>query len=333
MTLANLEVQKSYRSGREDLLESFYLPCLQEADQYDRAVGYFSSSLFVVSALAFSDFVLRGGRARIVCSPNLTPQDVDAIRAGHARDAVLDARLRTEILALANSSSSNAGTRLLATLIAGRVLELKIAYRPGEPGIFHDKLGIFKDSSRQRISFRGSGNETFSGWTLNHESFDAFASWKSEEDLLRIRDHEDYFRDLWHNDEAGVVVVALPEVPQAELEKFADKHGVEAAVHEFRRAAQHRRRGPGLKKELLPHQTAVLENWQAQGHRGIVAFATGAGKTLTAIEAMRRWCEPGRPALVLVPGRELHRQWQRELAQEYPQADLLLARRFHRAAR
>jgi len=62
--LRDLSLQRSYRSGRDVLIDDFYVPCLQEATSYDRAVGYFSSALYHVLALAFSDFVQRGGHMR-----------------------------------------------------------------------------------------------------------------------------------------------------------------------------------------------------------------------------------------------------------------------------
>ena len=59
--LRDLDLQQDYRSGRDAILDDFYIPCLQESTTYDRAVGYFSSSLLHVIAIAFSDFVAREG--------------------------------------------------------------------------------------------------------------------------------------------------------------------------------------------------------------------------------------------------------------------------------
>ena len=80
--LPDLELKRKYRSGRDALLDDFYIPCLQEAITYDRAVGYFSSSLLHVAALAFSDFVRRGGRMRLICSPALNLPDYEAMQKG-----------------------------------------------------------------------------------------------------------------------------------------------------------------------------------------------------------------------------------------------------------
>ena len=75
----------------------------------------------------------------------------------------------------------------------------------------------------------------------------------------------------------------------------------------------------------MEHQALVLEDWAAHEHHGIVNFATGAGKTLTAIEGVKRWTDDGGAAVILVPGRDLHAQWTREIDMELPGCQLLLA--------
>ena len=75
----------------------------------------------------------------------------------------------------------------------------------------------------------------------------------------------------------------------------------------------------------MEHQRLVLEDWEANRHHGIVNFATGAGKTLTAIEGVKRWTNNGGAAVIMVPGRELHAQWIREIEMELPGAPILPA--------
>ena len=75
----------------------------------------------------------------------------------------------------------------------------------------------------------------------------------------------------------------------------------------------------------MDHQRDVLEDWHRHEERGVVNFATGAGKTLTAIEAVNEWTTDGGSALILVPGKDLHDQWLRELDAELPNAQILRA--------
>ena len=69
--LSTLDLQLSYSSGQSDLLRDFYLPCLSRAVKYDRAAGFFRSSVFNLVGIVLSDFALRGGKMRLICSPPL----------------------------------------------------------------------------------------------------------------------------------------------------------------------------------------------------------------------------------------------------------------------
>ena len=95
---------------------------------------------------------------------------------------------------------------------------------------------------------------------------------------------------------------------------------IDRALRQARSTGKARPQG----RQPMPHQLAVLESRRRSKCKGIVAFATGAGKTLTGLAAVKEWTASGRPALILVPGRELHRQWRAELALEMPEAVPLL---------
>ena len=45
MNLRDLNLLDTYRTGSQNLLDDFYIPTLKSASSYDRAVGFFSSSL------------------------------------------------------------------------------------------------------------------------------------------------------------------------------------------------------------------------------------------------------------------------------------------------
>src|SRR6266568_7991274 len=189
--MRDLNLQRAYRSGRDALLDEFYVPCLQESTRYDRAVGYFSSTLYQVVAIAFSDFVRRGGRMRLICSPALAPEDFAAMKEADEIGRHAQATVRQDLDMLLQRPEAAPATKLLATLIANDIIEVRIAFTDHPRGIFHDKLGIFEDTEEKRVSFVGSANETWRAWGLNHESFEVFCSWQNESDLLRTRDHVD----------------------------------------------------------------------------------------------------------------------------------------------
>jgi superfamily II DNA or RNA helicase len=320
--LRDLDLQTDYRSGRDALLDDFYIPCLQEAVQYDRAVGYFSSTLLHVVALTYSDFVRRGGRLRLICSPALKSEDFKAMQEAEEMGRHAQALVRAELQELLERPEALPATRLLATLIANGIAEVRIAFAEAPSGIFHDKLGVFEDMEGRRVTFVGSANETWAAWGLNHESFEVFCSWRGESELLRTRNHADTLARLWRGNEQGVQVEPLENVTRDQLVEIADDDLDRAIKAAQARPRQVANSGP---RPLMQHQIDVVADWVRNDYRGIVNFATGAGKTIAALEAVRVWGREGRPAIVLVPGRDLHRQWADEIEREIPQARLLLA--------
>lgn len=330
MVLQDLSLQTSYRSGRDALLDDFYVPCLQEAVRYDRAVGYFSSTLYQVVGLAFADFARRNGRMRLICSPALTPEDFDVMKDAEEIGRRAQESVREDLERLLDNPAAVPATKLLATLIANDIIDVRIAFADKPSGLFHDKLGIFEDIEGKRVSFRGSANETWRAWGYNHESFDVSCSWRNEQELLRTREHADDFQDIWPGREPGVVIARLDEVTREQLVSIAEDD-LDTAYEQVR-VQQGRKLDQATARTLMEHQALVLEDWESRGHHGIVNFATGAGKTLTAIEGVKRWTNEGGAAVILVPGRDLHAQWIREIETELPDIQILPAGAGHSKA-
>jgi len=65
--------------------------------------------------------------------------------------------------------------------------------------------------------------------------------------------------------------------------------------------------------ELREWQSKALAAWESNERRGIIAAATGTGKTRLALEVLRRTAAEGARATVVVPTRILQDQWLREL--------------------
>src|SRR5690606_10297777 len=138
MGLKNVTYRTQYRTGDDDLIEEFYLPSLRHAELYERAVGYFRSSVYLMVGEPTIDFAMRGGQIRLLCSPSLTEEDIQSIRRGYAERASL-ARdsLLGDIELLLKSDETAYRTRVLGTLIASGSLDVRLAVRPSASGIFH----------------------------------------------------------------------------------------------------------------------------------------------------------------------------------------------------
>ena len=82
--LSSLDLKTDYRTGRDNAIDSFYAPCLESSKNYFRAVGYFRSSIFILTGEYVINFVKSGGVIHLICSPSLTSEDVRAIEEGYA---------------------------------------------------------------------------------------------------------------------------------------------------------------------------------------------------------------------------------------------------------
>lgn len=325
-SLSDLTFQTSYHKGRDDIAEAFYLPCMRRAAEYDRAVGYFRSTAFIIAWPALRDFVQRGGKIRVLCSQVLAGDDIEALEKGYlARaDEALAARFSEEVRSLLRDEVLREPARVLAALVARGTIELQIAVlreadvRGASGRIFHDKLGIFRDDCRNVVIFKGSMNETWTGLAAdgNLESIDVAASWMGARDLERARTEEAYFADLWSNRYPSLTVRPFPAVARAELENAADDDW-EASVSRMQQSSTRDAPTTGADfrgRTLRPHQAAGLASWAANGRRGILAFATGSGKTFTAITAIREAiAEKSNVVVVVVPDQVLFGQWYKEL--------------------
>lgn len=163
--LSSLKLETEYRSTVNNPVETFYKKCLRNATSYQRAVGYFRSSVLLIIGSTILEFARRGGRIQLICSPSLTGEDVRSISAGYARrEEVFGTAIIEEFDSLLADPSTQFSARALATLISCGALEIRLAELTKGSGIYHEKLGLFVDNFGNTVSFRGSTNETWSGW-------------------------------------------------------------------------------------------------------------------------------------------------------------------------
>jgi superfamily II DNA or RNA helicase len=326
VSLAALDLKLAYHKGEDDIAGEFYLPCMERSRRYDRAVGFFSSSIYVLAWPSLRQFVRNGGSIRLICSAVLSAVDVDALHDGYGARTVADfaADARAELVRLLGLEHLVKPTKVLATLVATGVIDLKVAWVGQESigrdrRLFHDKVGIFDDGSGNQVAFKGSMNETWPGLAAdgNLESVDVFATWRSGSDSERIRGEVEYFQRLWNGVQPGVRVTPFPEVALDDLRDLAEvsqwEEYVDEICLELESAAGWSADRGKMARTPRPHQVAALTAWSDRGRRGIFEHATGSGKTFTALCALRDSLERGEVPLVLVPSDLLLKQWKEEL--------------------
>jgi len=319
MSLRDLRFKTSYHKGWDDIADRFYLPCMRASKRYDRAVGYFSSSILLLAWDALDVFVMSDGRIRIICSHILSEADTEAIRRGTlARDCVQE-NLRAQIIEMLQDDEMKDPAKLLGLLIRDGIVDLRVAVLgSGEDrslgGLFHSKLGVFMDDQGERVVFKGSMNETWKGLANdgNLETVDVFVSWAGGREQERVSRECEYFETLWSNRMPGAEVLRFPEALAKELIKHADAETWDDVLRAIR--GRHGKLNPDSPRiALRPHQETALRVWEANDGRGIIEYATGSGKTFIALAALRESLQRGEVCIIVVPSIGLLDQWDSEI--------------------
>ena len=319
--LTDLHLKLSYRTGREDLVRDFFSPCLRACVLYRRAAGYFTSTSLALAARGIASLAARHGKMRLVVSPHLEPDDVVALRRAQDQPAAALRSIVARDLVEIEDALIRDRLNALSWLAAAGMLEIKLALRRDASncyrrGLFHIKTGIFSDINDAHVAFTGSANETAGGLVENFEHLEVFRSWTDPEG--RVQAAIDDFEALWWGKEPGLHVIEFSRASTELLERFRDPsappHGLTPVEVQEPKPLRAFAPPPGL--ELRAYQKDAIRAWSQAKGKGILAMATGAGKTLTALVLASKVSERNRPlAIVIVcPFINLCLQWMKEVA-------------------
>ena len=123
MSLQDIKIKYHYRSDRNTIVDDFYIPCLLETNLYSRAVGYFSSTSIVAVSQGLAGLIEAGGKMRLIASPNLSSEDIEAIDNGlKQREEVIQRVILQEFEAVSSDRLA-----CLSWLLSREVLDIKLA--------------------------------------------------------------------------------------------------------------------------------------------------------------------------------------------------------------
>jgi HKD family nuclease len=312
MSLRELPLQYEYRSDGADLAKDFYRPCLRNATQYWRAVGYFTSSSLEHNAEGLATFIRHGGQIRLVTSRKLMADDIEAIQRGYdAKEQDLTPFLDWDFEEVRHDRLA-----LLTWLIIHGYLEIKIAYPSNtntstSHAMYHEKIGIFLDDTDNAVAFAGSQNETVGGLLNNFEFIDVHWSWDDAQQ--RVQQKVDNFNRLWDNTTDKLEII---DFPTAAAEDLLIHQTVYEAIPDPLPTDSHEiieSTAVYLPTDLVlrDYQSEAIEAWFENGCRGLWEMATGTGKTITALSALAKLRAEKDHLFVLIvcPYQHLVDQW------------------------
>ena len=159
----------TYRPDEYYSPERFFNDCLENSNEFDLQLGYFSSATISVLADGFATFISKGGRMRLVINHIVSDNDKTAIRKG-VQGGAIDCFDLSDFDQLRKTFDEYLQQffECLAFLINNKRIDIRIIKPRNKKGISHTKSGQFRDGD-SITSFTGSANFTISGLFNNLE--------------------------------------------------------------------------------------------------------------------------------------------------------------------
>ena len=327
-------VKPIYEIPEDDLVGQVLNPAMQMSQEVRIAAGFFSSQCLAQLAPGLAAFINDGsGPLKLLVSPEISEEDQEAIRKG-IRDpqTVLDETL-TKLFNQASISESaieKHSVAALAYLIASERLQLRIVLM--NRGMYHKKFWLFR-SGTEWLAVHGSSNATKRGLLVNGEQMSVDLGWQDGPRAeQRVETLLKQWNQTWNNQrESALTVPAELALNLLRSQSSKDPPTVEDFWKAWNQDYQAGREpplppgyemAPTRKQLTIPAQMVWREG--RFGHQGeavdalltnrggIIAIATGGGKTQTALIAaaelqnqeLNHLC-----IIVIAPSRPLIRQW------------------------
>ena len=311
MNFKEIKIKRSYTScGKENIVDSFLNPVLKHTKIYKRSVGFFSSGVLESVLEGVTSLASNHGEIRLIASPQLNQDDVNAINDGYRRreDVITESANKDFIREL--ETLDDLKLNLLSDLIATGILDIKLAVT-NNSGMYHDKLGVLEDFYGNRIAFYGSPNSSNNGYRDNYEKIRIVKSWY-EGDNESVIDENEEFEKLWNNQNEFLKVYSYKESAKTNIIK----------VIEDRKKAKKSK----LDIKLRDYQEEAIDNWVKNNYHGFFVMATGTGKTWTAIFAAKELVKEHDAMIVIcAPYKHLVKQWAEDVERAFPERKIILA--------
>ena len=326
-----------------DIVEDIYVPALKNSNLHKRLTFSFSSQGLVELAIGLEKFIENEGEMHLIIGSPISYPEEKAIKnaekqlsKGEEYKKLCMIRLENLFRSInedADLVDSDLPLRidLLTQLISLDRLKIKFAFKkntlvdPDDKSIQHSKIAIFYGLNDEKIVWGGSANFSRNALIDSAEEISVFKSWDAQSGFEKhgnrmINSFDKFWSnqiDDWHT----------CKVPSKFYHEWKENH--KKTFGKIRKSNDKYIKQSNLKKEqsIEPrdHQTQVIEDWEKNGLRGIVEHATGSGKTITGILAIKKFFLENQRgiATLIVPNNLLQDQWIEELEKFLPNSELI----------
>lgn len=320
----NLPLKLSYESGKQDLINDFYVPVLSRAKRYDRIAGFFSSTSLAIAARGMAGLIKRNGTMRLITCQKLSLEDSKMIEKSIIDvESIIADNFINETKNITDQFEKD-HIKALGWMLANGYLEIKIALvydknrmctsdEIDKRSIMHQKVGLIYDEDLNAISFSGSNNESASGWLNNIEEFKVFKNWESGQREY-FKSDQKKFEEFWTNTRDGVKIVDLPKAVMEHLIEISEDFNIERiALNKYISTSSEENKKSEL--NLFFYQKDAVHMWLENNKKLMFEMATGCGKTRTAIGCIKEVIADTKTSVIIVscPQNTLALQWKKEI--------------------
>lgn len=313
----DIELPRVIDTSSTDFVEEFYNPLLSRSIEYKRGVGYFTTNWIRSAARGIANLAENGGTAKWLTSPILDEEDWKVIKQGGKaqQDEVLRESLEESITDLRYDLEYDT-RNAVAWMIADELLELRFAVPTHNlSGDFHDKFGVFKDYNENRVAFHGSQNDSEHALT-NYEAYTIDCDWLGARDEEGVKQQAARFKRLWIAEDPNLEIYDIPESIERDIAELRDYDNRPYNLLEDTHTPTDANTVAGSDIKLRDYQREAVDQWFANGCRGLFQMATGTGKTVTALAALSEYLQQHDDqtiTVIAVPVTHLARQWADEM--------------------
>tara|TARA_B110000014_G_scaffold83849_1_gene57419 strand:+ start:361 stop:1152 length:792 start_codon:yes stop_codon:yes gene_type:complete len=217
MQLRNLKLKEQYRSDRDNIIADFFIPCLSNCIQYDRAIEYLTLQGLSTLSLGFHNST-PNARIRMITGHQFKISDLNTMSKIFLKNGNSRINFNPELI-------RDVKLEVIRKLFTSGNLMLKIGIPSSEDidGTFAEKIGIFQDANGDSVAFSGSSNVSFDRHTKNFETIDVFTSWN---DKTRVDIKKEDFENLWSNETTSVSVYDFEYAEKHNLLKYSSEWAV-----------------------------------------------------------------------------------------------------------
>lgn len=304
----NLNLRLTYASHLDNIPLEFYEKTFPISKEINLFLGYFSSNAIRELSLSLSQFIVNGGKMKIITNHVYSKKDYEELISNHSSEVNNNTNidLLTDFEYL-NQNLSSYGQHFFDCLkFLKKVGRLELRPVKWLNGDAHYKHMILFDGL-DYISSDGSANFTLRGLTVNGEKLTITKGWVSEENKKTITTDYEHFKNVFNKKNKEFKYLEPSEIEQVidhignnkeKEDLIVDSINLLDNIYHNKIKSIKNKREKRYNKLIFEYnstpkfpyregpreyQKLAYKKWIKNNKKGILNMATGTGKTITSL--------------------------------------------------